>query len=53
MTGPMTQPLPDPGNSPPEDWSKDFDEGDPVQLEIFEDINARAVSMPEPERDDA
>lgn len=47
----MTTPLPDPGNAPPEEWSKDFDENDPVQLSMFEDINAVAVTLPEPQRE--
>ncbi len=44
-------PKPDPGNSPPEDWSEDFPENDPNQLSIFGEINSIAVSLPEPVRE--
>lgn len=43
----MTTPAPDPGNAPPEEWTAELE---PEQLELmFEDINAVAVGLPEPQ----
>lgn len=43
----MSQPEPDPGNSPPEKWAEDLDAE--TEVAVFGLINNVAVNLPEPE----